>query len=92
MTRHGVTLIELLVVVTLLGVLAAVVAFTASNHAGDSPRGDAERLAAHRRAAVVAGVAITVAMPESLALRPVTFLPDGQVVGAGIDPITPVPR
>jgi prepilin-type N-terminal cleavage/methylation domain-containing protein len=87
MRAIGMTLVELLVVVTMLGILASVVAFGARPRpSSEAPLERLRRRAAMR--AVDTGARISIG-GESLLVR---VLPDGRVLSPGIDPVVAVPR
>lgn len=76
--RSGTTLIELLVVVTVLGVLAGIVAFSAGSRGEGMLQPDAQ---AGRRRAVLSGKAITeVDLSDSGQAALVRYLPDGRTI------------
>lgn len=86
--NRGVTLVELLVVIALIGIMTSVAAFgmRASVFGATSRR--VSVFDAQRRAAILKGVPIVGSVPTDTGdIEPMTFLPDGQVVGAGRDPL-----
>ncbi len=88
MTWHrGTTLVELLVVLMILGILATVAAFAPGGRVGPRPDEDfASLMARHRRTAILVGSEATVLFPsDSGPPRAVRFLPDGRILGDGLD-------
>ena len=85
-TVRGVTLIELLVVVTILGILAAVVAF-AAGRAAQVPEAAGSTVTRLREAAIRSGRTVTAAIVNDTGPPDqVTALPDGQVLGRVLGP------
>ena len=93
--RRGVTLVELLVVLTIVGLISGVSGLALAGLR--SPRATlwAGSLREARARAIERGVAIRVtvdtasqATERGHAPLTVLFLPDGRVVGAGVDPFT----
>ena len=82
---RGATLVELLVVLLLLGVMAGVTAFAVAGLRPPLQRQGDVNLDSARTAAVVSGQAVTLTRDGGAAVR---FLPDGRVLGAGLDPFT----
>lgn len=85
-SRAGMTLVEMLVVLTILGVLAAVVAPSFAERSGGAAT-RRESLDQARDSALAAGTAVEVPVGSSV----VRFLPDGRALGAGVDPLTGAP-
>ncbi len=92
--RAGVTLAELLVVLLIIGLTAGVAGLSVAT-LRRPPEGElGHRIQEARAMAIRAGTSITVLFDsvgperrESI----VRFLPDGRVIGAGVDPWTGIP-
>jgi prepilin-type N-terminal cleavage/methylation domain-containing protein len=82
---RGATLVELMVALAILGLLAGLGAATLGGWHLINPDARAEALSAARCRAIRTGarVRLSEASGES-----VLFLPDGRVVGGGMDPLT----
>jgi prepilin-type N-terminal cleavage/methylation domain-containing protein len=80
MDMRGFTLVELIVVLAIMGILAGIAAFAASNGTGTSRRVD-EPAAACADSAAASGSRITLRVQDSAEGRSaVTCLPDGRVI------------
>jgi prepilin-type N-terminal cleavage/methylation domain-containing protein len=82
--RHGVTLLECLVVLVILGI-AAGVSLAAALPAEPSAAHLNDRLAEARQRAIHDGQPVSVIDDKGGRLL---CLPDGEVLGAGVDPLT----
>lgn len=92
--RAGVTLAELLVVLLIIGLTAGVAGFSVSTLRRPPESVIRERIRAARTAAIRQGTAVVISLDSVGSDRPdsmLRFLPDGRVIGAGVDPWTGVP-
>ena len=88
--RRGTTLVELLVVLLLLGLLAGMSALAAGGvrTPGSTPTAAAARMDRARTEAIRMGSPVRLDRDSG---GPVRFLPDGQIVGGDLDPLTGAP-
>ena len=82
-TQAGTTLVELLVVLVILGVIAGVVSLGLL--AATKPDATTDRLGRVRARVAEQGVSEFAADDSG---RTLLLLPDGEILGAGIDPLT----
>ncbi|MCC7131645.1 MAG: prepilin-type N-terminal cleavage/methylation domain-containing protein [Gemmatimonadales bacterium] len=88
-SARGFSLVELVVVLALMTALTAVVGFAAAGGAGARGRPEISSLGRARRTAIASGQPVTVYLLDTVAdIRvPVRMIPDGRVIGDGIDPV-----
>ena len=88
--RSGTTLVELIVALAVLGILLGVSTAALGAIHRDTPSHQDSVLATARVKALHEGVAVRVDLPDSSgrAMVSVLLLPDGRVVGQGLDPLT----
>jgi prepilin-type N-terminal cleavage/methylation domain-containing protein len=84
--RRGVTLVELLVVLALIGLLLGLSALVVGRpRSAGIVGGRAEKIVQGRAQAIRIGKAVRIRGDSG---APVLLLPDGRVVGAGLDPLS----
>lgn len=85
---RGVTLVEMLVVLVILGVLAATAGLAFGSAHFDSDPSRQASLRALRARAILEGHVVQLRHGNPTLEAAVLVLPDGRVIGEGIDPLT----
>ena len=97
MRRAGFTVVELTVVIAILGLTLAVSGLALASLKAPRESAWIRELRRARAEAIRTGAAVRAALPRppfSTLHRPAPplFLPDGRVLGPGVDPLTGAPR
>ena len=97
MRRAGFTILELMVVLAILGLTLAVSGLALASLRAPRESAWIREVRRARAEAIRTGAAVRASLPAppSTTLhrpRPLLFLPDGQAVGPGVDPLTGAPR